>query len=767
MAGAFAAGLQSGGVLATAKHFPGHGDTQTDSHLDLPLVNVSKARMDSVELLPYRALFRRNLGAVMIAHLEVPAYEPRKIPSTLSPSIVDQLLKNQLGFAGLVVTDAMDMGALVNGFGSDSSAVRAVEAGVDVLLILPDEDKAVDALVRAVRSGRIPAARIDASVRKILGVKYDLGLAERRTVDPSEIPAHVATPPHLALAKEIARKAVTVVRNDSILPLERFGSKKILNVIVGDVENYRTEIHRSTSQWPNEPVGDYFTALLRKRYTQVETVHLDPLSNELSYEALLERGQSAGIILCPIFTRARSGSGAFGLPPELIGALDSLSALGKPVIYVAMGSPYVLGALPGGRAYVCAYSDCEPITEAAVEILFGETPAVGKLPVSIPSFAPYGTGVPLMQSVLRKDTPESVGLDRTALGQIDSIMTRAVRDSAFPGGVVTVVRNGVIAYARAFGHLEYSAGSPEANSATLYDIASLTKVFATTSSVMRLYDEGKIALDDPVSKYIPEFANHGKEKITLRNLLVHNGGLPPFKRLFLTCKSPKEALDSVYQTETVYAPGDSTLYSDFDFILLGKIVERVSGASLDRYADSVFFRPLGMTRTMYRPAKELWDNCAPTEYDSLYRKKLIRGIVHDENADVLGGVSGHAGLFSTAGDMAVLMQMLLNGGSYGNRRYLDPATVQMFTSRQDPKSSRALGWDTRSATGYTSAGSLMGERAFGHTGFTGTSVWADPDKKIFVILLTNRVYPTRNNSKIMQIRPAVADAAMRSLEKQR
>jgi beta-N-acetylhexosaminidase len=342
MAGAFTSGLQSGGVLATAKHFPGHGDTQTDSHLDLPLVNVSRARMDSVELYPYRALFSRNLGAVMIAHLEVPAYEPRKIPSTLSTAIVDQLLKNKLGFTGLVVTDAMDVGALVNGVGSDSSAVRAVEAGVDVLLILPDEDRAVDALVRAVRSGRIAASRIDASVRKILAVKWDLGLATRRTTALSEIPMHVATPAHLSLAKEIARRAVTVVRNDSILPLERFGTKKILNVIVGDVDNLRTEIHRSTSQWPNEPAGDYFTALLRKRYTQVETIHLDPLSNELSYEALLARAQTAGIILCPIFTKARSGTGVFGLPPELLHVLDTMCTLGKPVIFVAMGSPTFL-----------------------------------------------------------------------------------------------------------------------------------------------------------------------------------------------------------------------------------------------------------------------------------------------------------------------------------------------------------------------------------------------------------------------------------------
>jgi len=297
----------------------------------------------------------------------------------------------------------------------------------------------------------------------------------------------------------------------------------------------------------------------------------------------------------------------------------------------------------------------------------------------------------------------------------------------------------------------------------MYDLASLTKVIATTTAVMKLYDEGKVQLDNPVSGYLPEFANHGKEKITVRNLLVHNGGLPPFKRLFLTCSSPEQVLDSVYQTETVYAPGDSTVYSDFDFILLGKIVERVSGMPLDRYVDKYFFAPLGMSRTMYKPPQSMWDNIAPTEYDSLYRKKLVHGEVHDENAFALGGVSGHAGLFSEASDIAVMLQMLLNGGSYGGKDYLRPETVSMFTSRQGGKSSRALGWDTRSPSGYTSAGSHMSDRAYGHTGFTGTSVWTDPEKKIFVILLTNRVYPTRNNTKIMQIRPAVADAVMGAL----
>jgi CubicO group peptidase (beta-lactamase class C family) len=297
----------------------------------------------------------------------------------------------------------------------------------------------------------------------------------------------------------------------------------------------------------------------------------------------------------------------------------------------------------------------------------------------------------------------------------------------------------------------------------MYDLASVTKVVATTSVIMHLYDESRLKLDDRVAEYLPEFANHGKERITLRNLLVHNAGLPPFKRLYLTCRSAAQALDSVYQTEMIYPTGDSTVYSDFDFILLAKVAERITGVGLDVLADSLFFHPLGMSRTQFNPDSLLWSSIAPTEFDSVVRHALVQGTVHDENAYILGGVAGHAGLFSTASDLAIFMTMLTNGGNYGGHQYLSPETVTLFTTRQKSASSRALGWDTRSATGYSSAGALFGPKTFGHTGFTGTSIWADPERKIFVILLTNRVYPTRNNRKIGEIRPIVHDTVIRAL----
>jgi beta-glucosidase-like glycosyl hydrolase/CubicO group peptidase (beta-lactamase class C family) len=765
MASAVAAGLRSGGALATAKHFPGHGDTDVDSHLELPRISASRARLDSVELVPFRALVRGRIGAVMIAHLEVPAVEGgQALPSTLSRPVVEGLLRTELGFDGIVITDAMDMGALVKNFGSDSAAVRAVEAGVDILLILPDEDGAVAAIAQAVRTGRIPESRIERSVRKVLGVKWDLGLVRERRVAIDSIPSVVGTPEHLLLAREIARNSITVLKNDGVLPLERSTQRRMLAIVASDAENYRTEIHRPTSPWPNEVAGDYFVSLVRKRHGgPVETVRLDPTSNALDFELLRKKVLAADVVLCPVFSKARSGTGILGLPPAVAKFLDSLPSFGTPVVLVSLGSPYAAAAIPGAEAALCAYSDAEPSTEAVVEALYGEIPARGRLPVTIPGLYPFGAGIEVRQSLLRHDAPASAGFDADSLALLDSVMARAIRDSAFPGAQLLVARDGAVVYQKAFGGFTYGPESPRVTGATMYDLASMTKVIATTSVIMRLYDESRLKLDDRVTEYLPEFGNHGKEQITIRNLLVHNAGLPPFKRLYLTVKSPEEALDSVYQTEMIYPTGDSTVYSDFDFILLGKIAERITGVRLDWLADSLFFKPLGMTRTQFTPDSLLWPSIAPTEFDSVVRKALVQGTVHDENAYVLGGVSGHAGLFSTAGDLAVFMAMIMNDGSYGGKQYLRPETVRFFTTRQRSSSSRALGWDTKSEKGYSSAGALFGPRTFGHTGFTGTSVWADPERKIFVILLTNRVYPTRNNRKIGDIRPIVHDTVIRAL----
>jgi CubicO group peptidase (beta-lactamase class C family) len=485
----------------------------------------------------------------------------------------------------------------------------------------------------------------------------------------------------------------------------------------------------------------------------------------MAIDSIINLAGEAEVVLLPIFSKGRSGSGKFGLPTTLVATITRILDRNKSSILVVMGSPYVLSGFPQAKAYVCSYSDAECSSEATVEILCGIKPALGRLPVTIPGLFTYGTGLSLPVITLKTEQPRAVGFNNEKLNDLDTVMYMAVNDSAFPGAQLVVVKDGRVVYDKCFGSLDYTPASPLVDNETMFDLASLTKVVATTTAIMRLYDEKLLMLDDSVANYIPQFGNHGKEKITIRNLLLHNSGLPGYKQFYLSCKTSGEVLDSIYQISTVYPIGDSVLYSDLGFIMLGKIVEKISGKPLDKYLDSVFYTPLFMFRTMFNPPSSFNVNIAPTEWDSIFRKQLVHGIVHDENAYLLGGVSGHAGLFSTASDLAVFMQMLMNGGTYRGKRYLSSETIRLFTTRSDPKTKRALGWDFKTMNGYSSAGVLFGPESFGHTGFTGTSIWVEPEKKIFVILLTNRVHPTRNNHKIMQIRSKVHDTVIRSLEK--
>jgi len=768
IAAAYAKGLQDGGVIATAKHFPGHGDVDVDSHIGLPVLNVTPARLDSMELVPFRRLIDVRVKSIMIGHIAVPSIDSTLLPATLSSKVTSVLLQQRLRYDGLIVADAMEMFGVLNSFTLDEASIRAVEAGIDVLLAPApgSESTVIDALKGAVVAGRISEERINQSVRKILAAKKSLGLDEQRYVDIFRISDIVGAPAHWETAKAIARASITVLKNDYVLPLQRVGVKsRIALVIVSDSDDYRTEVNRPGAPLiTNERVGAYFAAQMRRRFSGVETLRLDPRSNSIEADSILARAKSADVIVCPVYVKARSGAGKFGLPPQLVTWTNALALQAKPTIFVAMGSPYILDTLKNGSAYLCAYSDGELSTEAAVEVLFGEIPARGRLPVTLPRTFPLGSGLNVPASFLVEDSPTSVGFDSSKLYLLDSLLLQAVNDSAFPGGQLVIAKDGAIVYNKAFGKLEYTPTSEPVNKQTMYDLASLTKVVATTSAVVRLFEEGKLTLEDSVVKYIPEFGHRGKGRITIRHLLLHNSGLPPFKKFNPLTTTAKEVLDSVYHSELIYNPGDSTVYSDFGFIVLGKIVEKITGMPLDRYVAQTFFEPLGMSRTMFNPPESLWSNIAPTEIDTLWRKGVVRGVVHDERAALLGGVAGHAGLFSTASDLAIFTQMMLNAGYYGGRNYLRPGSYQLVSARQDTKSTRTIGWDTKAPTGYSSAGALFSYKAFGHTGFTGTSIWVDPERNLFVIFLTNRVYPARENPKIFSVRPAVHDAVIGALK---
>ncbi|MCU0453105.1 MAG: serine hydrolase [Bacteroidetes bacterium] len=753
---AFAKGTQDGGMISTAKHFPGHGDTDVDTHLGLSTLNFSRTRLDTFELPPFREVIKAGVRSVMVGHLAVPAVDSTtQTPATVSLRLTTDLLQRELGFEGLIVTDAMVMHGVSTRYHPGEAVVKALQAGIDLVLMPVDADIAIDAIVAAVRRGALTEERIDRSVRKLLAAKQGAGLDRDRFVDVDKVASIINRREHQLMALEIARKAVTVLGNGTaVVPLSKVDTRRIADVVVTDEVD------------PDD--GAQFDRHLKSRWDgPVDFMQLDPASNVTAHDSIVARASRADVIVVQLHLFTRSGAMSGFVEPKQAALVKRLANLRKPMIGVSFGNPYVAMDLPAFDAYVCGYSDGDVMQQAMAEVLFAEEPALGKLPVNIPGRYAYGDGLTYPKTTLRRAMPEEAGLSSERLRNVDAVMQQAVRDSAFPGGVVLALRNGYIIYHKAFGGLDYSIYPPAMQPNTIFDLASVTKVVSTTTAVMRLVDEKKIALNDKVTKFIPEFGQKGKGDITLYHLMVHNSGLPAWRKFYEFCDTPQQVRDSVYATPLAYRTGDSTLYSDLGLITMQAVVERASGTTLDRYVDSVFFKPLGMKTTMYNPPASLRDRIAPTEVDVTWKKTgvAVQGRVHDENAATLGGVSGHAGLFSTASDMAILMQMLLSGGTYGGTRYLEEPTVRQFTTRQADGSSRGIGWDTK--TGERSfSGRLSSLRTFLHTGFTGTSVVGDPESGIAVILLTNRVHPTRANNKLGQVRPQVHNAIFEALVKE-
>ncbi|MEO2184943.1 MAG: serine hydrolase, partial [bacterium] len=429
------------------------------------------------------------------------------------------------------------------------------------------------------------------------------------------------------------------------------------------------------------------------------------------------------------------------------------------IVLASLGTPYLIQGFPEIPVYLCAYKSNSVMQNALVNALLGRATISGELPVSIPGVAKIGDGTRVekikqnySKNLFTKGKeiiqvlPEEMGIKSKILNQL---LDKAVQDNAWPGGVLLASKDGKIFFKEAFGYHTYKK-IRETRTSDIFDLASITKVIVTTSAIMKLYEEGKIQLDDPVVKYLPEFKgkqrNHfdQKSKITIRNLITHTGGLAPFKQFYLMDSSIEGRLDSLYNSDPETKIGEKVVYSDIGLIMLGKLVENVSGVSLDKYVDSLIFQPMGMISTLYNPPKEKLHRIVPTEISDQYRIGLIHGEVHDENAHSIGGVAGHAGLFSTARDLARFSQMMLNKGIYGWTRIFKTETVDLFTQRANivEGSSRCLGWD--SPDGEASGGEYLSDKSFGHTGYTGTSLWIDPENQITVILLTNAVHPNRS-----------------------
>jgi beta-N-acetylhexosaminidase len=750
----FVRGVQENGGMATAKHFPGHGDTAADSHIDLPVIRADRARLDAVELVPFRAAISAQVDSVMTGHLSVPALEPdSNTPATLSHNILTDLLRKQLGFQGLIVTDAMDMGGITARYAPGEAAVRAVVAGADCLLMPPVPDAAFEALQAAVKSGRISKERLDASVRRILQAKERLGLNKSQLVDVNAINQKFASAAWQKEAQEISDRGVTLLRDTAHrLPLDGTKpSRALLLAFYADPEPYP---------------GEDLERELRARFDSVTTLRADTRFVNAGI-LKLPPADSYDVAILAFFVRVSDRKGNVDVPAEQAALAEQVFKAGKPVIAVGLGSPYLIEKFPQAETWLAAFGISDVAQISIARALFGQIPVRGHLPVTVPGVdLKAGFGIELPANPMTVQPMEVRG--EAQLQPAFEVIEKAIADKAFPGATLAVGYRGKVSV-HAFGNLSYGAKAPATSPRTMYDIASLTKVVATTTLVAKLA-EGDFAvpldLDAKIERYLPEWVSgpnaEWRHKVTVRHLLTHTSGLPPFKEYWRTSRGKQDTLTRIYAEPLEYEPGTKEIYSDLGIILMAEIIERLTGRTLDDLAKSTIFSPLGMKDTRYRPPKIVRQWIAPTEIDNNLRHRLVQGEVHDENAFAIGGISGHAGLFSTAPDLAAFCQMILNGGVYAHQRILRRSTVAQFTTPQHLSGgTRTLGWAVPTEGG--SSGHYFSAHSFGHTGFTGTSIWIDPDRQLFVVLLTNRVHPTRENMKIAQVRPALHDAVMQAL----
>lgn len=761
---AYLEGLNDSGVGACAKHFPGHGDTDVDSHYELPVLNHSLERLDSLELQPFRKMISAGVSSIMVAHLNIPALDDRAhIPTTLSEKAVKGLLREQLGFEGVIITDAMEMKAVTKHFPQGEAEALALMAGNDIICLPSDVPHAFNAIREALRSGTYPLEELEKSVKRILSMKYDLGLSKDPGPAISEnIKEELDTTSLYVLREAIYDQGITCLKNSkNLIPVKAVGEGLMGSLSLGT---------RYLSPFQSQLAF----------YTRVIDFQTDKYFEQISASMLLEQLEMMDIVFVALHDLNKKAEDNFGITEEQINFLNELRQRTQ-IVLVLFGSPYAATLFEDFDELVVAYDDTEDAQKITAQMLFGARHIKGSLPVTAGGFEPGSSfTIPDLQR-LSMGIPESVGLNSDTLALIDSIALELIREEAAPGCQVLVAKDGKIVYHKAFGHHTYEKTSPVLTT-DVYDVASLTKVAATTLAVMKLHDEGKIDLDDRLGKYLPDTRGTNKERLVIRDILSHRAGLQPwipfYKSTLAIDQKGDKVPDSKYYLpsakgnyvipvahslflnknypDSIYkAILDSKLkrkgryvYSDLGMMLMAKLIEDVDGRTLDHFVMQEFYRPMGLRRTRFNPLQTISPaSIPPTEEDDYFRMQRVHGYVHDMGSAMLGGVSGHAGLFSNSQELAALFQMLLNGGVYGGERYLSASTVSLFTQRVKRASRRGIGFDMKELNDRNNLN--MAEEAsaltFGHLGFTGVSAWADPKHNIIVIFLSNRTYPKMNN----------------------
>jgi beta-glucosidase-like glycosyl hydrolase/CubicO group peptidase (beta-lactamase class C family) len=750
-------GMQDIGVMACAKHFPGHGDVDVDSHYDLPIINKTRQQLDSLELYPFREIFKAGVGSVMIAHLYIPSIDTIKNQATsLSYKNVTGLLRNELGYQGLTFTDALEMKGVTKFYPAGEASVQSLIAGNDMLCLPGDVPGSISRIIGAIDSGRLSWDDVNAKVKKVLRSKYDLGLSQLKPIllpgltrDLNDQTKKIST--------LLAANALTLVQNmhPEMLPLP--SKTKVAYMGIGE-DSTGNAFSRRMKQDYN---ADIYTFDYKK---DRGTVNMLASTLEQKYD----------VVIIGMHNFSRRPANNFGLSVSSIEMVNQLQK-NMPSVTFVFGNPYAIKNVSKAPNLVAAYEDDEITQHAAADLLQGKILPKGKLPVTVTDELKFGTGISY-DHYLPLTTPESIGLNSEKLMAIDSIAKDAISQKAAPGCVVLVAKDGKVGFFKSYGYTNYDS-TELLNKETIYDLASVTKTSATTVSIMKLYEQGKIDIKKTLGSYLPLVRGTNKDTLTLENILLHQAGLvswiPFYKETIDTSSGTPNPLiyskkqDEVFSIrvaedlymrkdweDTMYhrilksplSPQGKYVYSDNDFIFLGKVVEAVSGKKLEDYVRETFYEPLNMVTTSYK-ARDHYpiSTIAPTEKEKLFRQQQIRGDVHDPGAAMFGGVAGHAGLFSNAYDLAKLYILLLNGGELNGVRLFKKETIDFFTKYSSDISRRGLGFDKPekdNATRRTPYPTLSASaETYGHTGFTGIGVWADPKHKLLYIFLSNRVAP--------------------------
>ncbi|HET9431101.1 MAG TPA: glycoside hydrolase family 3 N-terminal domain-containing protein, partial [Chitinophagaceae bacterium] len=742
---AYMKGMQDAGIMACAKHFPGHGDVDVDSHFDLPVINKNRQQLDTMELAPFRAIFKAGVGSVMIAHLYIPSIDSTANKATsISKNNVTNLLRKDLGYEGLTFTDALEMKGVAKYFPGGTISVEALIAGNDMLCLPESVEESILSIKKAIAENKLSWDDINSKVKKVLRSKYDLGLHQWQPINTINLVNDLNSKTD-AIRYEVAKKSISVLslasgkasRTDyADIPLSN--KKKIAYVGIG------TSSLNAFGKRMKEDLGaDVFLLSYKDGKDKADEI-LKAVPRDGKYDA----------IIIGVHNYSLKPMDNFNISPVAIELYNNLNFI--KTITFTFGNVLATKNFCDAWTLAACYQDDDITQQAAADLLQGKFLSMGRLPVSVCNFK-YGEGIVhggIKQA--RASTREN------SLEAIDSIVQDAIAQKAFPGCVVLAAHKGEIIYHKAFGHYEYDGNSPAMSPESIFDLASVTKISATTVSVMKLYEEGKLDLNEKLGSYLPWVKGTDKENLVLRDILLHQAGLVPFipfyKETIDSMGTPNPSIysdkpkpgfsvrvaENIYMrddwNDTIYSrilnsplgKNNRYVYSDNDFIFLGKIVEQLSGMTLDQYTVKTFYRPMGLHTTGFKPRNRFpVEKMVPTEAEKHFRRQLTQCDVHDEGASMFGGVAGHAGLFSNSYDLAMLYQMLLNGGEFNGEKYLKPATINLFTGYQSDISRRGFGFDKpekdndKRTEPYPSM--LASPKTFGHTGFTGTCVWVDPE----------------------------------------